>query len=280
MVIVKLWGGLGNQMFEYALWLSFRKKGIRSKLDRTFYKKIQEHNGYELEKIFGIRGIYSTRLESFFLKPISKLLYNLFNRPYKETPATTGLFIPAVNTFSFGYLKGYWQSAAYFESIEPCIRETYIFPPITEKKNIEISNKIQECISVSIHIRRGDYLEKNRDWALHIDYYKKAVILIRNKMPDAVFFVFSDDSGWAKANLPPCNCVYIDWNKGVDSFRDMQLMSYCRHNIIANSSFSWWGAWLNPNTDKIVIAPDKWFPEMEGTRDIVPSTWIKISSSA
>ncbi len=278
MVIVKIWGGLGNQMFQYALYLSYKSKGVSTRLDKTFYKKIKEHNGYELERIFNIHPEYSSGISKMFIKTRGKLLSKLVKSPYKESDAMAGCYISSVVSLKSGYIKGFWQTEKYFTSIADTVREEFSFPELTDEKNISILNEIQKSNSVSIHIRRGDFLLQNRNWAININFYKNAIQFIQQKIAHPVFFIFSDDMSWVKENLQLPNSFFIDWNKGENSYKDMQLMSACQHNIIANSSFSWWGAWLNNNKEKIVLVPEKWIPTMEGTRDIIPGDWIKISN--
>jgi len=275
MVIIKFWGGLGNQMFQYALHLSFLQKGINSKLDKTFYQSDTVHNGFELERIFNIKPDYCSSTEKILIKPIAKIGYKLFDYPYNEKKWGYGNYNKRVANLKFGYLKGYWQTEKYFKQIENEIRDKYKFPALEDEQNMVMLKNIKETNSVSVHIRRGDYLLNNRDWAMDINYYKKAISFIHQKVPKVFFYIFSDDINWAKENIKEKNVEFISWNKNENSYRDIQLMSNCKHNIIANSSFSWWGAWLNSNENKIVIAPDNW-AGMEGTRDVLPKDWIKI----
>lgn len=133
--------------------------------------------------------------------------------------------------------------------------------------------------AVSLHIRRGDYLEpkhwENTGSVCQLPYYQNAIAAIRKQLDNPVFYVFSDDLAWVKENLPLDNAVYIDWNKGDDSWQDMMLMSHCRRHIICNSTFSWWGAWLDPHKDKTVIVPERWFRHTE-TPYIYPEGWTKV----
>lgn len=134
--------------------------------------------------------------------------------------------------------------------------------------------------AVSLHIRRGDYLEpkhwENTGSVCQLPYYRNAIAAIKKELDNPVFYVFSDDLAWVKENLPLDNAVYIDWNKGNDSWQDMMLMSHCRRHIICNSTFSWWGAWLDPHKDKTVIVPERWFRHTE-TPYIYPEGWTKVS---
>ena len=133
--------------------------------------------------------------------------------------------------------------------------------------------------AVSLHIRRGDYLQP-KHWATtgsvcQLSYYQNAIAEMSKRVTSPSYYIFSDDIVWVKENLPLQNAVYIDWNTGEDSWQDMMLMSHCKHHIICNSTFSWWGAWLNPGINKTVIVPNRWFQHSE-TPDIYPTGWIKV----
>ncbi|MCI6689512.1 MAG: alpha-1,2-fucosyltransferase, partial [Clostridiaceae bacterium] len=143
------------------------------------------------------------------------------------------------------------------------------------------AEQISQNYSVSVHVRRGDYL--NYSYLQGIctpHYYEQAMQFFREKYRGKVkFYIFSNDIEWAENNFSEADCVIVEGNSGKDSFRDMQLMSLCKHNIVANSSFSWWGAWLNQNKEKIVIAPNKWInQEVEEKIDVIPDDWVKMSS--
>ena len=279
MLIVHLRGGLGNQMFQYALYLAAVESGKNASLDLSHFNKDNQSTKYELGNTFSIHAAPIPLWEKVLVKASWKFLHLLHQIPYKETDRSFGIFNKKVTALQFAYLKGYWQSEKYFEGISKTIRKHFSFPPFSDNKNKALFEQIVQRNSVSIHIRRGDYLKNNLNWSLDIDYYNRAIQLIKEKVTAPNFFIFSDDTQWAEENIKDPNCHFINWNKGDDSFRDMQLMSNCKHNIIANSSFSWWGAWLNNNEDKIVIAPDKWLSTMEGTRDIIPDSWIQLQES-
>ena len=279
MLIVHLRGGLGNQMFQYALYLAAVESGKNASLDLSHFNKDNQSTQYELGNTFSIHAAPLPLWEKVLVKASWKFLHLLHQIPYKETDRSFGIFNKKVTALQFAYLKGYWQSEKYFEGISKTIRQHFTFPPFSDNKNKALFEQIVQRNSVSIHIRRGDYLKNNLNWSLDIDYYNRAIQLIKEKVTAPNFFIFSDDTQWAEENIKDPNCHFINWNKGDDSFRDMQLMSNCKHNIIANSSFSWWGAWLNNNEDKIVIAPDKWLSTMEGTRDIIPDSWIQLQES-
>ncbi len=280
MVIVQIEGGLGNQMFQYALYVAFTDKKISTRADIYKFKDYKLHNGYELERIFGIKASYVGKKQRAIVKALSKCLHVLSGHPYKEKPSRQWQFQGAVCKIRFGFLKGYWQTEKYFEAVSLTVRERFTFPPIQDERNKEILTKIKSCSSVSLHIRRGDYLNTAQPSNLPLGYYENAISLLNASVPDACFFVFSDDIAWARENVKEKNVHFIDWNTGSESFRDMQLMSHCEHNIIANSSFSWWGAWLNGNANKLVLAPQQWMPGLTTNTDIIPKGWIQVPVDA
>ena len=269
MIIVRVTGGLGNQMFQYAMYKSLEKKGKLVKLDsKSFYETKKEHNGYELERIFDIKPNKPTKedLEKFDENNIStlfKIKRKLFGDKKFVYDTKEYVFNKDVYKLKNSYLNGYWQSIKYFEGIENDIKKDFRFKNQLDNKNLEILNEIENSNSISIHIRRGDYMSpENYNMYGCIatpTYYKKAIKVIEEKVENPTFFVFSNDMDWVKKNIQINSRVfYIDINSGNGSYKDMQLMSNCKHNIIANSTFSWWGAWLNENKNKIVIAPKKW----------------------
>lgn len=272
-------GGLGNQMFQYALYLALKESGRKVKLDTSLYSFVEMHNGYELERCFHVNEVlveYS-KVHLFFLRVILKIKPRMFlyedNLQYNNVVFTT----------KCKYLSGSWQSEKYFKQIEDIIRKYFIFKDI-DKSNLSIAEEIRSYNSVSLHIRRGDYLGNSiYSGVCTEEYYSKAIdeIITNCSLTDNIkFYIFSDDKIFANQFIQKINypTELIEHNKSIDSYKDMFLMSQCRHNIIANSSFSWWGAWLNSNPDKIVVAPKRWFGvgSMEIYKDIVPEKWIKI----
>ena len=174
--------------------------------------------------------------------------------------------------------RGCWQNEAYFKIIEQDIRNDFTFILPLKDQNIELAAYILNTNSVSIHVRRGDYLQEPLLAGIcEEEYYNKAIVCMNNLVLNAQYIVFSNDIHWCKQHLKFSNARYVDWNRGLDSYVDMQLMSLCKHNIIANSTFSWWGAWLNKNLSKKVIAPQKWVNNNQfDTSTITPADWIHI----
>ncbi len=182
------------------------------------------------------------------------------------------------------YLKGYFQSYKYLVGYEDFIRQLFSFPvDKLDDINNELLIKIKNSKSISVHIRRGDYINDEKTAQYHgscsLDYYLEAIKLLASKNMDLTLVFFSDDSDWVKEqfNDLPYSKIVVDHNNEENSWKDMLLMSFCSHNIIANSSFSWWAAWLNANPDKTVIAPKNWFRTKDlDTTTLLPEEWIKI----
>lgn len=297
MIIIQQNGGLGNQMFQYACGkaLAFRHQTSLI-LDLSFLKVdvVIEGTTKRSFELFDVFSINAKKARTEDLKKLKPIVYKVANvLAFKlgfNGIQMSKYFIE--NKFSYNsnikivgkdcFLSGYWQSAKYFDSIESLIRSEFTFCKQLDDKNLEIVDLIKKTNSVSLHIRRTDFQNaiSNTHGVCSLDYYEKAVKFISDKLRDPHFFVFSDDINWAKENLIlPYQITFISGNNGGKSYIDMQLMSVCKHNIIANSSFSWWGAWLNSNTCKIVIAPKQWFSNEilnKQTNDLIPDEWIRM----
>jgi len=295
MICVLLNGGLGNQMFQYAF-----GRALSNKLHTELFFDTSSllNNNSEITIRSLELGIFDLRIQIACdkeIKQLKPLLYRIFNFIYYKLGfkgiQTSKYFIEKKNSYNESinkisrdcYLNGYWQSYRYFQNVDSIIRQEFKFPLISENGNNETITKIQKCNSISLHIRRTDYVN-NKNHDIHgtcsIEYYKRAAEYIAKRVSDPVFFIFSDDIDWARTNLNlNYPCEFISGNIGDKSYIDMQLMSLCKHNIIANSSFSWWGAWLNSNPNKIVIAPKRWFKDEnlnKQTFDLIPKVWIRL----
>ena len=179
------------------------------------------------------------------------------------------------------YYEGYWQNEGNFKHIRNKILDAYTFPKFTDERNVQLSDRLKNANAVSCHIRRGDYLKEPNMCVCTPGSYARAITEMNDKVKPELYVIFSDDIQWCKENIGGLvgnrEVVFVDWNKGEQSFRDIQLMTLCKHNIIANSSFSWWGAWLNQNDDKVVIAPEA-FVKGNVKNDPICTDWIKIKS--
>lgn len=283
MNIIWIDGGLGNQMFQYALALKQQQMGKTVKIDVTKYAEHHWHNDFELDQVFGLECPFAD------LEEIKKLGYRKANRWtefLRKTPfAKKTIYNHEAYSFDAQvldldgyYIEGYWQSEQYFSDIEETIRKTYVFPELKQDWQKELAQSMRETHSVSVHIRRGDYLNyPNLNGICTLDYYKNAMNYFRDRYQKNVcFYIFTNDFEWAKSHFKDEDCCFVQGNTGKESYRDMQLMSLCEHNVIANSSFSWWGAWLNANKEKTVIAPEKWVNSEEDTTAVVPENWMKM----
>lgn len=273
MKIVRIIGGLGNQMFQYALFLALKHRFPEEELlvDCSLMKSYNVHNGLELERVFGVslpqasfRQLAKLTRPTYHYK-LSKVVDNFIpNRKTECVEAKDQSFNPLVFAEGNRYYRGYWQDYRYILGSREFIRSRFQFViPINEKSRILLEELKETDSSVSIHVRRGDYLKYPRYAGLcTLDYYRAAVGKIKKEVKVPTFYLFSDDIDWIKVNIIPLlgESTYkiVDWNRGKESALDMLLMSSCHHNIIANSSFSWWGAFLNTHGDSIVCAPAKW----------------------
>lgn len=271
-------GGIGNQMFQYAVYIALKNKRKQVKFDISLYNFMQMHNGFELNSVFYIdENFYSndSKFYKFLLRVINKFKFRYFvfvdNGGFTNKIFSSGAF----------FFLGYWQSEKYFKNIELDIRKVFEFKNVNEE-NLNFSKIIRDCNSVSIHIRLGDYvgLESVKGICTK-KYYENAIDYVNNHTDNPIYFVFSNDISQTKSMFKSReeSFIYVDLNVKDNSNLDMFLMSNCRHNIIANSSFSWWAAWLNSNEKKIVITPEKWVNDnVNKNKHIIPKQWIKIQN--
>jgi hypothetical protein len=293
LIIARIIGGLGNQMFQYAAARALAlARGQQLLLDVSGYDDYRLHHGFELRRVFrcqpelagrdDVRKILGWRAAPLARRLLSRrALAGLRGRAFIVEPHFH--YWPGIRAVpEAAYLQGYWQSEKYFAQAAAEIRADFAFRQPMSEANAAWAERIGRRNAVSLHVRRGDYLLDPKTQALlgacSPEYYLKAVGHIAARVAAPEFFVFSDDIAWARDNLDigfPCHC--IDHNRGAESYNDMRLMSLCRHHILANSSFSWWGAWLNPRTDKIVVAPRRWFAA-DGvcSDDLVPEEWVRL----
>lgn len=287
-IILKLNGGLGNQMFQWAFGSMLEEMtDAKLYLDMSYFSNNYARQ-FQLD-IFELKPKvitdFITKLKLAIIWKLRKNIsgtslfgYKIYSEPHLHFD--TNISKIKKNTF----VEGFFQSESYFKMIKGKIKEDFNFKQLPDEENQKIISKMMGENSLSVHVRRGDYVQKQRYQELFatcsLDYYKNAVDYITQNHPEPVIYIFSDDISWAKKNIRfPYKCIYISHNIGAKSYEDMRLMSMCKHNIIANSSFSWWGAWLNRNPDKIVIAPKKWFNDDTIIQtDIIPNEWVRIEN--
>lgn len=292
MVISQLIGGLGNQMFQYAAGRAISLElGVPLRLDISGFANYGLHQGFELERIFNcpveianeedVKNILGWQSLPSVRRVMSRPRMEIFRRAGFVVEPHFHYWSNIDNVLSICYLMGYWQSEKYFSKVTSQIRKDFSFGLPMESRNTELAKQIIQVEAVSLHVRRGDYANNPKTMETHglcsLDYYRNAIQFISKEVRSPHFFVFSDDITWVKSNLKiDMPCQYVDHNQGVESYNDMRLMSLCQHHIIANSSFSWWGAWLNPNAEKIVVAPKRWFVYEVNTQDLIPKTWVRL----
>jgi hypothetical protein len=263
MIIARIIGGLGNQCFQYAAGRHL------AEIHRTEFKiDISEYENYKLHEFslnhFNIAGIYASSEEIADLKYVKQRHFH---------------FDPEILRLPNGiYLHGYWQSEKYFASISEIIRHELSVKSPLSGRDTEIAEQIASCESVSVHIRRADYVYEELFDPCGLEYYSASIDQLSRVVKRPHFFVFADDKSWVRENFKlPYPITFVDHNGPDKNYEDMRLMSLCKHNIIANSTFSWWGAWLNNNPRKRVFAPNKWFTEKarSSSKDLIPDSWIK-----
>ncbi len=310
MIVVKLTGGLGNQMFQYAFGrvLSIKNK-VPLKLDTSFFIREKPRplisftlRNFDLD-IFNIRAEIATpkeisQLSQYPMRSITDLFFkaeNRLNQPifkkirgFLEPPYFYrfgfDLFNPkSLEINSSSYLEGQWVSEKYFKEYEKNIREDFTFRAPLLPESRELASYIQNSQSVCLNVRRADFVNnpdtKRFHGLLEVEYFNKAMNLLERQVNRPYYFVFSDDLGWCKENLKSTSPIHFveHVHAGLKFGNYLQLMTHCKHFIIPNSTFGWWAAWLSQNKNKIVIAPKRWFASSKiNTDDVIPENWLKI----
>lgn len=277
MRLIKMTGGLGNQMFIYAMYLKMKTIFPDVRIDLSDMVHYQVHYGYEMNKVFHL-----PRTEFCINRSLKKIIEFLLFKTILERKQG-GSLVPYTRKYHWPwiYFKGFYQYEKYFDGIEKEVREAFVFDiRRASRRSLRAMQEIKtDPHAVSIHVRRGDYLLEKHWKALgcicQSSYYLNALAELEKRVKHPHYYVFSEDLNWVRRNLPLTKAEFIDWNKGEDSWQDMMLMSHCRHHIICNSTFSWWGAWLNPRENKTVIMPERWFQHCD-TPNIYPAGWIKV----
>lgn len=291
MVITRLIGGLGNQMFQYAAGRRLAHVlGTELKLDITEFDnyKFRTFRTYSLGN-FNIREKFAS-LEEVAALTRPTILERIRAKVLRKPPRPPQTYIrekhfhfdPEIMRLPDGvYLDGYWQSEKYFADIAEINRREFTVKVPQAGKNKELGEQINSRESVSLHVRRGDYASDPQTNKMHgccgKDYYLCCVEHVTQLVKNPHFFIFSDDPEWTRDNLKlPYPMTLVEHNVGNKDYEDLRLMSQCKHHIIANSSFSWWGAWLNPRKDKMVLAPKQWFAKRKAsTQDLIPAQWLR-----
>jgi len=286
MIIINLKGGIGNQMFQYA----FGKKMALKNDDTLKLETAGLARANDVGDIYRPFSLDAFQIQKNIATPdeVRKLKY-----PY-------GIISKGLRWFNFKILKkrhtvfeqealswtgdlfldGYWQSPLYFDDIrKPIVAEFQLRTPLSTSV-MKYKTRMESTNSISVHIRRGDYVKNPqvlKEFGIcEASYYQAAIDQINASTDNPTFFVFSDDIAWVKENLPlPATSVFVQ-DPDLRDVEELALMSMCKHNIIANSTFSWWGAYLNNNDEKIVIAPTPWFNESKSDPHLIPETWTQL----
>ena len=282
--VVRILGGIGNQLFQVAFYYWLKKKfpHFQAYCDTHYFQSYGLHNGYLMPRVFQTDV---DEASSKILRQVNGDEKAFMYRVRRKLGIAQPYFFEETEDirFTYGakwindknqYLEGYWQCFQYLQEF-PEITEAFQFAPFDDDQNIALEKQMGQQPSLSVHIRRGDYVKhpKYKDICT-LDYYQRAIAKVLEMEPNCQIFVFSDDLEWCKEHLSQYPCQFIDHNRGANSYKDMQLMSLCHHHIIANSSFSWWGAFLSKK-EGITIAPKKWKNNMEGTLQLIPPHWIQ-----
>ncbi|RYZ23530.1 MAG: alpha-1,2-fucosyltransferase [Chitinophagaceae bacterium] len=284
MIAIQLKGGLGNQLFQYA---AARTLAIRQHtevlLDTSHYREDQLRD-FDLFHL-NVKARIATASQIDEIRPtgtVGRALSHIAPYRFKRIYQQPFYHYDAgfVRLRGPVYLKGYFQSEAYFRPVAAEIRRELTFRELPLPQIQALGARLRQEQSVSLHIRRGDY--KNPETLrvhgiLPLEYYRAAVKRITDSRPDARFYVFTDDLEWVRQHLAMPEAMLVSGEITKTHFEDLYLMQHCRNHILANSSFSWWGAWLNPDKEKIVVAPKAWFNEgPKDTQDLIPRSWIRL----
>ena len=304
MIITRISAGLGNQLFQYAtaraISLKFNRKLF---LDNSWYdslKSLEDHTDpntttvrYFLLNYFNIQSRVLNKIHLNWIKRLeiksktSKIYKFLLNGPLNDFSFTTinhnNYSLEFIQENPRIYLTGYWQNNDIIEEYKNLIYNDLILKHPLSANNQTHLKSINTTNSVAIHFRRGDYQSKPISLDVHAscsnNYYYEGIEYLRNKINNLHYFIFSDDITWVKNNLGfTTNTTFID-NYG-PSYEHLYLMSQCKHQITANSTFSWWAAWLNNNTEKIIITPKYWYIDKHLNKTVIriPKDWIKINN--
>lgn len=286
MDIVLIFNGLGNQMSQYAFYLAKRQRN-----NHTVYCVLGPRTQYSLDKLFGIPYRHNAVL-SLLYRALDKAHFSNHRwlrrllRPTLRLLGVKMIVEPLSRDFDMRHFthqkgivfyRGGWHSELNFTAVADAVKCRFRFPEIQDAAVLAVIDRIKSCQSVSLHLRRGDYLGLSEFQGVCTEaYYEHAIAYLESQIDSPEYFVFSDDPTYAREQFgAKANFHIIDLNCGDNAWRDLYMMSLCRHNIIANSTFSWWGAWLNDNPSKIVVHPRYHLNGVE-TRDFYPRNWICI----
>ena len=298
MIVSNLIGGLGNQLFQFACGHAVAQRhGVPLQVAVDQFAGYTLHQGYELQRVFTVDapvaddaalreclGLWRRPL----MRGVLEKLRPGVSRSGRVAFEPAGNFWPGIDGVGpDAYLHGYWQSERYFEAAGQTLVQQLRFRQPTSAENARWLDRIAEgTSSVSVHVRRGDYISNPKNRGIYAEctaaYYRAALDHIRQAHSGVRCFVFSDDIAWAREALAEYAdaAAFIDHNRGAESYNDLRLMSHCQHHVIANSTFSWWAAWLGEHTqqraNKIIVAPQRWYVQPGRGVDLVPARWTRL----
>lgn len=280
MLVVRIIGGLGNQMLQYSFGKFLSKKGYDVRYDISDFSKYSL-SSYKLKDIFKIELPTVNEADLRKIKDNSTFFFSRLRRKFlgrnRQHIMQNDFELGDLDKNSIYYLDGYWHSLEYLRTVESEIKHEFSVAKSLSQNADNILSQIKESNSVSVHFRRGDYVKFRKNVQIYTEcdhrYYYPAASCLVKKIPNPTFFAFSDDIQWVKKNFTGFNIKYVE--DTVD-YEDLTLMSSCKHNIIANSTFSWWGAFLNSNGAKLVIAPKNWFKDRSRSIEFIEESWRRL----
>ncbi|MCK5137864.1 MAG: alpha-1,2-fucosyltransferase [Bacteroidales bacterium] len=293
MIIVQITSGLGNQLFQYAAAKALSiQLNTSLKLDLSYYEENDDRR-FLLDKfniistkaspseMDQLKGYRSNTIRAKIKRRLNFSGFEYYNKTHIKERTFHNFYPDIFKHRGDLYLEGYWINPNYFKGIETTLRSEYSLKDELEETNIRILNLIENTNSVSIHVRRGDFLNNNFFKLPELEYYRTAINIISERIHNSSLFIFSDDPEWCKIYFrsEKHRFTIITNNLDIGDHVDLFLMSKCKHNIISNSSFSWWGAWLNKTPKKIIIAPKLWYNNKQAQKsiesgDLLPNAWL------
>ena len=289
MQIVKVMGGLGNQMFAYAFALRLRGLGRQVALDPSWHDRVRAHNGWELDRIFKLELPACTDADR---ERLGDLDYGLVSRVRRKFLGTRRSHVVErgrrydsrfLSITGDAYFDGYWQSPLYHEGIDSEIDGAFSFPPGLELEAGRVLGQAEGRTTIGVHVRRGDYLEsEDLGGVCGEAYYRRAIAYLSEGASRPLVLFFSDDLEWCRSHLAAgLDAVFVDWNRGVDSWKDLRLMTRCDRLAISNSSFGWWGARLGLDKARPVAAPDRWYGgHTKDNKDVAMPSWTRLRTGS
>ena len=287
MVVIKIWGGLGNQLFQYSFGKYLAAKlGTSVKYDIQTTNSLNSFTQRDLAlSFFNVHIDAATKEEvnekKYFrniqLARLERKIAQQFPFLFKKHIVESNIQAPAevLDVKDNCYYEGYWQSYKYLAPIESLLRKEFTLKQLPGQQVAVTLTEIESSPSASIHVRRSDYVTHAHFATCDMEYYQQAMAQIKKTTAGIKFFIFSDDMPWCKENFTGPEFVFVEGNR---HYEDLYLMSKCSHNIIANSTFSWWGAWLNTNPQKMVVTPAGWYKKKDKKKnELLPEDWIKIN---